>query len=101
LLRKTPRRRRSLRPPTAHYYTLEKKQRVKYLTPKPLYFYPNTPKKGKNSPPVATLNNHYLETHGFPNMRKRDEELREWAKRQEILHGTSWTAVYQTVRTVA
>jgi hypothetical protein len=36
----------------------------------------------------TTLNNHYLETLGFPNMLKRYEELRERAKRREILHGT-------------
>jgi group II intron reverse transcriptase/maturase len=36
----------------------------------------------------TTLNNHYLETLGFPDMLKRYEELRERAKRREILHGT-------------
>jgi hypothetical protein len=36
----------------------------------------------------TTLDNHYLETLGFPNILKRYEELRERARRLEILHGT-------------
>ena len=37
---------------------------------------------------AITLNNRYLETLGFPNILKRYEELRERAKRLEMLHGT-------------
>jgi group II intron reverse transcriptase/maturase len=37
---------------------------------------------------TTTLNNRYFETLGFPNILKRYEELREQAKRLEILHGT-------------
>ena len=35
-----------------------------------------------------TMTNRYLETHGFPRILKRYEELRERTKRLEILHGT-------------
>jgi len=37
---------------------------------------------------TTTMNNRYFETLGFPNILKRYEELREQAKRLEILHGT-------------
>ena len=37
---------------------------------------------------TTTLNNHYLDNIGFPNMLKRYEELRERTKRFEMLHGT-------------
>ena len=37
---------------------------------------------------VIAMNNRYLETLGFPNILKRYEELREQARRLEILHGT-------------
>jgi group II intron reverse transcriptase/maturase len=37
---------------------------------------------------TTTLNNRYFETLGFPNILKRYEELRERAKRLEMLHGT-------------
>ena len=37
---------------------------------------------------TTTLNNCYFETIGFPNVLKKYEELRERAKRLEILHGT-------------
>jgi group II intron reverse transcriptase/maturase len=37
---------------------------------------------------TTTMNNRYLEMLGFPNILKRYEELRERAKRREILHGT-------------
>jgi len=37
---------------------------------------------------TTTVNNRYLETLGFPNILKRYEELREQAKRLEILYGT-------------
>jgi group II intron reverse transcriptase/maturase len=37
---------------------------------------------------TTTLNNRYFETLGFPNILKRYEELREQARRVEILHGT-------------
>jgi hypothetical protein len=37
---------------------------------------------------TITVNNRYLETIGFPNILKRYEELREQAKRTEILHVT-------------
>jgi group II intron reverse transcriptase/maturase len=37
---------------------------------------------------ATTMNNRYFETLGFPNILKRYEELRERAKRLEILHGT-------------
>jgi group II intron reverse transcriptase/maturase len=36
---------------------------------------------------TTTLTNRYLETLGFPNILKRYEELRERAKRLEMLHG--------------
>jgi hypothetical protein len=36
---------------------------------------------------TTTMNNRYLETLGFPNILKRYEELRERAKRLEMLHG--------------
>jgi group II intron reverse transcriptase/maturase len=36
---------------------------------------------------TTTMNNRYFETLGFPNILKRYEELREQAKRLEILHG--------------
>jgi group II intron reverse transcriptase/maturase len=36
----------------------------------------------------TTLTNRYFETLGFPNILKRYEELRERARRLEILHGT-------------
>jgi RNA-directed DNA polymerase len=36
----------------------------------------------------TTLTNRYFETLGFPNILKRYEELRERAKRLEMLHGT-------------
>jgi len=35
----------------------------------------------------TAMNNRYLETLGFPNILKKYEELRERAKRLEILHG--------------
>jgi group II intron reverse transcriptase/maturase len=37
---------------------------------------------------TTTLTNRYLETLGFPNILKKYEELRERAKRLEMLHGT-------------
>jgi group II intron reverse transcriptase/maturase len=37
---------------------------------------------------TTTMNNRYFETLGFPNILKRYEELRERAKRLEMLHGT-------------
>ena len=37
---------------------------------------------------TTTLNNRYFETLGFPNILKRYEELRERARRLEIVHGT-------------
>jgi len=37
---------------------------------------------------TTTMNNRYFEALGFPNILKRYEELRERAKRLEILHGT-------------
>jgi group II intron reverse transcriptase/maturase len=37
---------------------------------------------------AISLNNRYFETLGFPNILKRYEELRERAKRLEMLHGT-------------
>ena len=37
---------------------------------------------------TTTLNNRYLETLGFPNIISKYEELRERAKRLEMLHGT-------------
>jgi group II intron reverse transcriptase/maturase len=37
---------------------------------------------------TTTMTNHYLETLGFPDLLKRYEELRERAKRLEILHET-------------
>jgi group II intron reverse transcriptase/maturase len=37
---------------------------------------------------TTTLTNRYLETIGFPNIIKRYEELRDRAKRLEMLHGT-------------
>jgi group II intron reverse transcriptase/maturase len=37
---------------------------------------------------TTTMNNRYFETLGFPNILKRYEELRERARRLEILHGT-------------
>jgi len=37
---------------------------------------------------TTTMNNRYFETLGFPNIVKRYEELRERAKRLEMLHGT-------------
>jgi hypothetical protein len=37
---------------------------------------------------TTTLTNRYLETIGFPNIIKRYEELRDRAKRLEVLHGT-------------
>jgi len=37
---------------------------------------------------TTTMNNCYFETLGFPNLLKRYEELRERAKRLEMLHGT-------------
>ena len=37
---------------------------------------------------TTTMNNRYFEALGFPNIRKRYEELRELSKRREILHGT-------------
>ena len=36
---------------------------------------------------TTTMNNRYFETLGFPNIVKRYEELRERAKRLEMLHG--------------
>ena len=37
---------------------------------------------------TTTMNNRYFETLGFPNIIKRYEELRERARRLELLHGT-------------
>jgi len=37
---------------------------------------------------TTTMNNRYFETLGFPNILKRYEELRERAKRTEMMHGT-------------
>ena len=37
---------------------------------------------------TTTMNNRYFETLGFPNLLKRYEELRERAKRLEMLRGT-------------
>ena len=37
---------------------------------------------------TTTMSNRYLETLGFPNIVKRYEELRERAKRLEMVHGT-------------
>ena len=37
---------------------------------------------------TTTMNNRYFETLGFPDLRKRYEELRERTRRLEILHGT-------------
>jgi group II intron reverse transcriptase/maturase len=37
---------------------------------------------------TTTMNNRYFETLGFPNIPKRYEELRERARRIEMLHGT-------------
>jgi len=37
---------------------------------------------------ATTINNRYLEKLGFPNILKRYEELRERAKRLQMLHGT-------------
>jgi hypothetical protein len=37
---------------------------------------------------TTTMTNRYFETLGFPNILKRYEELREQAKRLELLHGT-------------
>jgi len=37
---------------------------------------------------TTTMTNRYFETLGFPNILRRYEELREQAKRLEMLHGT-------------